>query len=166
MQALANGIASFKRDHMIILKLLIASMIGMFGSLLEKNTAMGKKSADGNMIYPGLAEFIRTDARAILGGVAAILFIFLLFGEAIYSGKMVNPEEVFVLPVVKFEVHRHFVYDAFLVLAFSTIGYFGMAIPVRIWGRMNKLINYGLKLKTPEPDQEPPTPLPTELPKP
>jgi hypothetical protein len=151
---------------MIIIKLLIAALIGMFVLLLEKNKAMGKKSTDGNMIYPGFGEFIKTDIHAILGGILAIVLVFLFFGEAIYSTRFVDPNEKFVLPVVNWEVPRHFIWDALLVLAFSTIGYFGIAIPVRVWGRMNKLINYGLKLKTPEPEQEAPTPVPTQLPKP
>lgn len=150
---------------MIILKLLVAAIIGMIGSLIEKNISMGKKSADGNMIYPGMAEFIRTDIRAIIGGFAAIVLVFLLFGDAIYSSRFIDPNAQYTLPVLKWDVPRHFVWDALLVLAFSTIGYFGLAIPIRIWGRMNRLINYGLKLKTPEPAEEDPTPIPKELPK-
>ena len=151
---------------MIIIKLVFASLIGMFGSLIEKNKAMGKKSSNGNIIYPGFAEFVKTDIHAILGGFAAIVLVFLLFGEAIHSSRFVNPDEMFELPFLKWQVHRHFVWDALLVLSFSTIGYFGLAIPIRIWGRMNKLINYAIKLKTPEPEDEEPTPLPKEIPKP
>lgn len=150
---------------MIIIKLVFASLIGMVALLLEKNKAMGKKAADGNMIYPGLGEFIKKDVHAIIGGIIAIALVFLFFGEAIYSTRFVDPNAKFVLPVLKWVVPRHFVWDALLVLTFSTIGYVGLAIPVRVWGRMNALINYGIKVKTPEPEQEPPTPIPTEIPK-
>ena len=149
----------------IILKLVGASLIGMFVSILQKNIAMGKKSADGNIIYPGLWVFIKNDVRALSMGLVAILLMFLFFGSAIDSSRVVGPEDVYTLPFLDWEIHRHFIWDALLVVAFSTIGYSGIAIPLTLWGKTNKLINLGIKNKTPEPAQEAPTLMPTELPK-
>src|SRR5215216_4798409 len=119
---------------LLYLKLIACATIGLGFQLYTKNNSL-TKSSDRNFIeYNGIWELIKTDWRSILGTVATVSLLFLIFGQAIDPNRIDVPDEPIKFFYGYFVLSKRIIYEGILSLLFATVGYVGQSLALKVFG--------------------------------
>jgi hypothetical protein len=138
----------------LYIKLIGASLIGLFIMLLFKSKSLREKTTSGNIQFKGVVELIKDDIGRIIGTLLTITLLFLLFGKAIDPDNMEIPDDKIKFLDGWLVTSRRHIYEGVLVALFSTVGYTGVDIALRIFSKVNSKINKALDHKTTKSDIE------------
>lgn len=138
---------------LLFLKLLAAAVVGFGISLVAKNSSLKAKARLSNLQYGGLGELIKTDIATVVGTFLTIALIFLILGQAINPNNLHEADKPIKLLEGWVVLSKRIIFEAIMALLFSTVGYTGLDIALRIFSVTNRKLNAAIDHKTTIADQ-------------
>jgi hypothetical protein len=138
---------------MFFLKLFIVATLGLAFQLAMKSKSMKDTARKANVVY-AVWDFLKTDLSTILITYIVLALFLVVFGPALDPGAILAGGgkksvtfffDLFVLPI-------RTIYEIFMMSVSATVGYAGMDLALRYFGRTLGFIKQAIDYKTTQAD--------------
>jgi hypothetical protein len=132
---------------MFLLKLIAVASLGLAFALALKSKSQSEKAKKANVEY-SIGTFLLGDRNTIITTYIVLALAMLVFGPLLDPHVILTRDKDVTFFFDLFTIKISVVYEIFLLSVFATVGYSGMDIALRFFGKTNSFINNAIDYKT------------------
>ncbi len=136
---------------MFLLKLIAVATLGLAFAFLLKSKSQSEKAKKANVKY-SMIGFLIEDKGTIITTYIVLALSLMVFGPLLDPSVILTKDKEVTFFFDLFTIKVSAVYEIFLMSVFATVGYSGMDIALRFFGKTNSLINNAIDYKTTQAD--------------
>lgn len=132
---------------MFLLQIITVATLGLAFALMLKSRSQKQKAKLANVTYSAKG-FLTDDSSTIITTYIVLAMFLIVFGPLLDPAVILTKDKDVTFFFDLFTIKVSVVYQMFLLSVFATIGYSGMDIALRFFGKTNSLINQAIDIKT------------------
>ena len=136
---------------MFLFMLVVAATLGLAFSLALKSKSQENKAKKANVKY-SVSGFLWDDRSTIITTYIVLALALVVLGPVLDPAVILTKDKDVTFFFDLFTVKVSALYEIFVLSVFATVGYSGMDIALRFFGKTNSLINNAIDYKTTQAD--------------
>jgi len=136
---------------MFLFMLIVAATLGLAFSLALKSKSQENKAKKANVKY-SVSGFLWDDRSTIITTYIVLALALIVLGPVLDPAVILTKDKDVTFFFDLFTIKISAVYEMFVLSVFATVGYSGMDIALRFFGKTNSLINNAIDYKTTQAD--------------